>query len=152
MSKSAKCQSNHLDRENVAARGFEMTAQITLTLPESVLQRAERLAQRMGRPVDEVLVQVIASSLSPLGEETDTLRPIDEWTEKEVLAAADLQMSEEDDRRLSDLLNRQQARSLTSSEHAELAARMLAYQDGLLQKAQGLREAVRRGLRAPVQP
>jgi hypothetical protein len=129
-----------------------MSSQITLTLPEAILERAERWAQRMGRPVDEVLAQVIASSLSPLGEETERSRPIGDCTDEEVLTAADLQMSAGDDHRLSELLYRQQSGLLTPQEQADLSAQMLAYQEGLLRKAQGLREAVRRGLRAPVQP
>lgn len=129
-----------------------MSAQITLTLPDQVLQRAERWAQRMGRPVDEVLARVIESTLSPLGPEAESSPRIADWSDEEVLAAADLQMSEEDDRRLSELLNRQQAGALTVADQGELSARMLAYQEGLLRKAQGLSEAVRRGLRPPIQP
>ena len=129
-----------------------MTAQITLTLSEKLLERAERWAQRMGRPVPEVLTQLIESSLAPLGSEAELPRPINDWTDGEVLAAADEQMSAEDDNRISELLHRQQEGLLTSPERAELSARMLAYQEGLLRKAQGLSEAVRRGLRMPVQP
>jgi hypothetical protein len=50
------------------------------------------------------------------------------------------------------LLDHQQAGTLTSSEQAELVALMQVYQQGLVRKAQGLREAVRRGLREPLQP
>jgi len=59
-----------------------MSAQITLTLPEKILERAELWAQRMGRPVDEVLTQVIESSLAPLGGETESLRPITGLTDE----------------------------------------------------------------------
>lgn len=129
-----------------------MSAQITLTLPESVLARAERWAQRMGRPLDEVLAQVIESTLAPLGSDAEAPQSVSDSTDEEVLAAADQQMGEEDDSRLSELLSRQQAGLLSYSDRAELSARMLAYQEGLLRKAQGLSEAVRRGLRTPVQP
>jgi hypothetical protein len=61
-------------------------------------------------------------------------------------------MTAMDDGRLSDLLDRQQATSLTAAEHSDLTALMALYQRLLLRKAQGLREAVRRGLRQPVQP
>ncbi len=57
-----------------------------------------------------------------------------------------------EDERLSDLLDRQQAGSLSVAERSELTALMALYQRLLLRKAQGLREAVRRGLRRPVQP
>jgi hypothetical protein len=83
-----------------------------------------------------------------VGEEN----PVTAWTDEEVLAAADLQMPPEEDRRLGDLLHRQQAGPLTGPEQAELSALMLAYQEGLLRKAQALSEAVRRGLREALQP
>src|SRR5262249_52026413 len=111
-----------------------MTAQITLTLPEKTLERAERWAQRMGRPVNEVLVQVIESTPSPRGPEPESPSAIAEWSDEEVLSAADLRMSEEEDCRLSELLNRQQANLLTPAERSDLSAKMLAYQEGLLCK------------------
>ena len=94
----------------------------------------------------------IESSLTTPGSETESLRPFIGLTDAEVLAAADQQMSEEDDSRLSELLSGQQAGWLTTLDRTELAARMLVYQEGLLRKAQALSEAVRRGLRSPVQP
>jgi len=69
------------------------------------------------------------------------------WSDQEVLAAADGGMPAAADERLSELLNRQQAGLLKDTEHAELTALMQLYQQGLLRKAQALREAVRRGLR-----
>jgi hypothetical protein len=57
-----------------------------------------------------------------------------------------------EDQRLSILLHQQQAGSLTDAERPELTALMQAYQQQLLLKAQALREAVRRGLRGPLQP
>lgn len=56
------------------------------------------------------------------------------------------------DQRLSDLLDRQKGGELRADERVELIALMQAYQDGLFRKAQALREAVRRGLRAPLEP
>jgi len=52
----------------------------------------------------------------------------------------------EDDRRLTELLQRQQAETLLVQEQAELASLMQVYQEGLVRKAEALREAVRRGL------
>jgi predicted DNA-binding protein len=129
-----------------------MTEQITLTLPKELVERAEGWARRMGRPVDEVLAQVIESSLAPLGTPLPEDRPVAEWSDEEVLEAADLNLSAEDDRRLSELLYKQQAGTLTEGERGELSGLMLVYQEGLLRKAQGLSEAVRRGLREKVQP
>jgi hypothetical protein len=129
-----------------------MSNQITVTLPEDVIRRAELLARRVGRPVADVLAEVIELSLRPLGALPNGDRPVTAWPDDEVLAAAEGEMPDVEDARLSELLNRQQAGRLTDSERSELAALMQLYQAGLLHKAQALREAVRRGLREPVQP
>ena len=74
------------------------------------------------------------------------------WSDQDVLEAADLQMPEAEDQRLSELLQRQKFRSLKPAEQNELTTLMGLYQRGLLRKSQGLREAVRRGLRQSVLP
>jgi hypothetical protein len=89
-------------------------------------------------------------SLRPLGTASKPDRPVASWSDDEVLAAADLAFPEADDHRLSELLYRQQAETLSTAEAGELAARMEQYQQGLLRKTEGLCEAVRRGLRNPL--
>ncbi len=129
-----------------------MSAQITVTLPEDVLRRAEVWASRTGRSVADVLAETIEISLSPLGTPSAEERSLTEWSNDEVLAAADTHLAANDDQRLSELLDRQQAGTLAEAERAELTALMHLYQQGLLRKAQALREAVRRGLREPLEP
>ncbi len=53
-----------------------MSAQITITLPEDVLQRAERWAERSGRPVADLLAETIEVSLRPLGTPPEGERPL----------------------------------------------------------------------------
>ena len=79
-------------------------------------------------------------------------RPVAELSDQEVLGAAESQMDLDPDRRLSDLLEKQQAGQLTHDEHLALLALLQVYQDGLLRKAQALHEAVQRGLRPPLDP
>jgi len=69
-----------------------------------------------------------------------------------VLTLTELRMEPAADRRLSDLLDRQQTGELTDVEQAELAALMRIYEMGLLRQSQALAEAVRRGLIPPLQP
>jgi hypothetical protein len=45
-----------------------MTDQVTLTLPSALLEKAEILARRAGRPVGELLAETIELSLQPLGD------------------------------------------------------------------------------------
>src|SRR5262245_32907699 len=129
-----------------------MSSQITVTLPEDVLHRAELWAQRAGRPVADLLAETIELSLRPLGAPPNGDRPITSWPDEEVLAAAQAEMPPAEDQRLSELLYRQQAGLLSEPERGELTALLELYQQGLMRKAQGLREAVRRGLVGPLQP
>jgi len=124
-----------------------MSKQISLTLSDELMRRAEAFAGHSGRPVVDVLTEAIEASLDPVVLPPNEQRPPAEWPEAQVLDAADSTMRPDQDRRLSELLERQQARSLAGEERADLAALMQVYQSGLLRKAHGIAEAVRRGLR-----
>jgi hypothetical protein len=90
--------------------------------------------------------------LLPLGACVDSCKSITGWTDEEVLDASDAELSPTEERRLSEVLLRQQAGTLTPAERPELQALLQLYQAGLLRKASALREAVRRGLRESLQP
>jgi hypothetical protein len=72
-------------------------------------------------------------------------------SDAEVLALSDLHLPPDQDARLSDLLDQQQAVRLTDAERNELGELLQVYRLGLLRKAQALSEAVRRGLRPPLE-
>jgi len=124
-----------------------MSDRITIDLPPGVLQRAELLARRAGRPVADYLAETLRNALEPFGDLSEA-NP-EAWSDQEALEAADSQMPEAEDRRLSELLQRQKSGQLQPKEQGELTALMGLCQCGLLRKSQGLREAVRRGLRPP---
>ena len=73
-----------------------------------------------------------------------------ELSDREVLDVAEFQLNSTQDIRMSELLGKQQDGELADDERSELLALMKLYQEGLLRKAQGLREAVRRGLKEPL--
>jgi hypothetical protein len=125
---------------------------ITVNLPEDVVERAKRLAERSGRPVEDLLAETIELSFRPLGLQSNGDGPNTDWSDQEVLAAAATELPPADDVRLSDLLERQQATLLAPADRAELAVLLEIYQSGLLRKTQALREAVSRGLREPLKP
>jgi hypothetical protein len=127
-----------------------MPDRITIELPTGALRRAELLALRAGRPVSDYLADTLLHALEPFGDLSE--EDPEAWSDQEALDAADSRMPEGDDRRLSELLQRQKAGLLHAGEQGELAALMGLYQRGMLRKSQGLREAVRRGLRPPLQP
>jgi len=124
-----------------------MSKQISLTLPDEVMRRAEVLAGHSGRQIADVLTEAIEESLDPFDLPASEMRPPAQWSDDEVLLAADSMMPPNEDRRLKELLDRQQARILTHDERIELSGLMHLYQAGLLHKARGIAEAVRRGLR-----
>ena len=129
-----------------------MTTQVTVTLPDDIYRRAERLAELTERPIADLLAETIDLSLRPLGPEGAAGQPVVELSNADLLAAADAQMDAAEDRRFSALLEKQQAGLLTDADRVSLLALMQIYQDGLLRKAKALNEAARRGLRPPLEP
>jgi len=134
-----------------------MTTQITLTLSEEVYHRASHLAQLLNRDLADVLTDAITLSLSPVSIPSNqpsdaSFPPIATLSDSEIIALTQLQMEPNQDQRLSELLDQQQAGVLTEAERPELWALMQIYQEKLLRKAQALREAVQRGLRSPLTP
>src|SRR5262245_23728032 len=125
---------------------------VTLTLRDDVYRRAVQFAQMANLRVNDVLSDVIELSLLPPNPQPSAVKPVSELSDKEVLKLTELQMPPAQDRRLSRLLDRQQAGKLKAEERVELLTLMQVYQDGLLRKAQALAEAVRRGLREPLTP
>ena len=101
-----------------------MSSSITLNLPDDVYRRAESLAQLMRRDLAEVLVEAISLSLSPLspaaGDDSGEDSSVSTLSDLEVLALTELQMEPDQERRLSELLDRQQAGTLTEAERPEL--------------------------------
>ncbi|MFM9963213.1 MAG: hypothetical protein ACKV2Q_18550 [Planctomycetaceae bacterium] len=127
-----------------------MSTQLTLDLPENLVARAQTIALRAGQSVNDLLAESIELSLKPWGAVVEG--DIHQCGDADVLKPCDLELSTEDDCRLTELLQQQQAQTLAAGEQTELASLMQVYQEGLVRKAEALREAVRRGLRGPVQP
>lgn len=127
-----------------------MTMHVTVSLPDAVYRSAARLAQLTQRDIGDILTDTLALSLPAFPDVGEAVVPITNLSDAEVVAAADLELPPAQDRRLSLLLERQQAGTLTPDEQTDLRLLMQAYHEGLLRKAQGLQEAVRRGLREPL--
>jgi hypothetical protein len=128
-----------------------MTIPITLDLPEDLYRRAERFARLANRDIQTVLADTLTHSLPPVSDAIDTLPLISELDDAQVLALTQLEMAPDQDDRLSELLYKQQAATLTAQEPAELDDLMQIYREGLLRKATALAEAVKRGLMEPLE-
>ncbi len=127
-----------------------MSTQITITLPDEVYQRAERFARLANRDVASILADTIQLSIPPIRADVLDLEPISDLSDEQVVALTELQMEPDQDTRLSELLDRQQAGLLNEDERLELQALMQIYQEGLLRKATAFSEAVKRGLMEPL--
>jgi hypothetical protein len=129
-----------------------MSIRVTVTLRDDVYRQVEQLAQLANVKVAEMLSEAIELSLPSVIPQSPTVKPITALSDEEVVKLTELQMAPREDRRLSRLLERQQAGKLKPEERAELLRLMQVYQAGLLRKAQALNEAVQRGLRTPLEP
>lgn len=127
-----------------------MSTQITITLPDEIYQRAELFARLANRDVASILADTIRLSIPSVRANVLDLEPIANISDEQVLALTELQMEPNQDTRLSELLDRQQAGLLIEDERLELQALMQIYQEGLLRKATALSEAVKRGLMEPL--
>lgn len=127
-----------------------MNTKITITLPDEVYQRAERFARLANRDLASVLADTIQLSISSIGAASLDIVPVSDLSDQQVLALTELQIEPDQDDRLSELLDRQQADLLAENERLELQTLMQIYQEGLLRKATALSEAVRRGLIEPL--
>jgi hypothetical protein len=127
-----------------------MTTQITITLSDEIYQRAELFARLANRDVASVLADTIQISIPSVRANVIDLEPIADVSDEQVLALTELQMEPDQDTRLSELLDRQQAGLLFEDERLELQSLMQIYQEGLLRKATAFSEAVKRGLIKPL--
>lgn len=129
-----------------------MSTQVTVTLPDDVYSNAVRLARLMRREVADVLRDMLTLAMPSMAPRSEAPGPIHALGDAELLALTELELPPEQDGRLSVLLERQQANTLEDADRHELATLMQSYQEGMLLKAQAIEEAVRRGLREPLEP
>jgi predicted transcriptional regulator len=127
-----------------------MSTQVTITLPDEIYQRAELFARLANRDVASVLADTIQLSIPLVRPNILDLEPISDLSDEQVFALTELQMEPDQDARLSELLDHQQAGLLAEDERLELQALMQIYQEGLLRKATAFSEAVKRGLMKPL--
>lgn len=128
-----------------------MDTQVVLNLSEDTYQRAAQFAAYSKRDLSEVIASTLATAL-PSSNVINQINDIAKLPDPEVLALTKLRMEPAADRRLSALLDRQQAGELNERTSAELAALMRIYEINLLRQSQALAEAVERKLIPPLEP
>lgn len=93
-----------------------MSTQVTITLPDEVYQKAEHLAQLISCEVAEILAHTITAALPPFDASSEEVTPIEKLPDEDILPLTQLQLPPRQDRRLSLLLEKQQAGTLPHTE------------------------------------
>lgn len=125
-------------------------AQLIKSLPEedrSLLR--DKLLTELFIPIPNA--QISPSQAEFLKQEPNqNLAHLSTLSDQQIITLTELQMEPSQDQKLSQLLQTQQERNLTTAEQSELEMLMEIYQAGLLRKAQALNESFKRGLRRPL--
>ena len=131
-----------------------MTIQtVTLNMPESLYQRAKQAADALKRPVEDVIVDTLASTLPLLddvpGEMVGELAAMAHLSDEALQGLANNVMLEERQELLHDLLDKQGLGELDESEQHELAAIMAEYGRYMLRRAKAVALLIARGRPVP---
>jgi hypothetical protein len=129
-----------------------MTVEVTLTLPDTFLAQAQQWAGLQQRDVTIVLAEVLQKlwPLVDLMPEPLSDQVLFGLTDRQVEEMAALKLEQSQNERLGALQSKGKNLSLTELEEFELLMLIQVYRLGQLRKSEGLAEAVRRGLRAPL--
>ena len=119
-----------------------MSEIITLERPQNVLRSAQEIASRTSRHVEDVLVEWIDKAAADV--------PVESLSDEGVLSLCDTQMTDTDQEALSLLLAQNREGQLSEEERHQLDSLMAVYRRGLVRKALAWKEAVARGLKAPL--
>lgn len=128
--------------------------QITINLPESLVESAQRLGKATARDLSEILVdtlEIILPAFNKLSESGNHAE-ISNLLDSQVIELANLKMDAVQNQRLGELQAKGKNKGLTEAEGYELLVLISIYQMGQLRKSMALAEAVKRGLRKPLLP
>jgi hypothetical protein len=128
-----------------------MSVEVTLSVPENLIENARRFGGATGQEVEEVLEDALELMFPMVGDSPQTMLEanVSTLSDAEVLALADSKMDGAQNRRLGELQAKGKASGLSAAERYELLTLLRIYQIGQLRKAEALAEAARRGLRQP---
>jgi len=129
-----------------------MSTQVTLTLPKELYERAERWAAITQQNLPDTLTDALSIILAPMHTAPKLEQPVSSLSDEDVLTLSNIQMKPTQGRRLSKLLEKQREGTLAEGERIELLASMQIYNQLWIRQSEALAEAVRRGLRNPLEP
>lgn len=122
-----------------------MPSEVLLSVPAEFAAQILAQSRNAGVSIAETVCKLMDSM------QQQTSPAMHEWSDDQVIAAAEIRWPPGDAERLSELLNLQQSCRISAAEQAELQNLVTCYQALQLYQARALGEAIRRGLRsAPV--
>ncbi len=134
-----------------------MAIEITLTLPEKLIEDAQYFGQTTQRDTKLVLADTL-KIMWPTWHTSSSSRPdldfglsVTHFSNEEILTLANSKMELSQNERLGHLQAKGKIVGLTEIERYELLLLLQLYQIGQLHKAEALAESVKRGLREPLQ-
>ena len=128
-----------------------MTRQVTLELPDALYEQARSWAALSQQELTGALTDALALAFMPLPEQSIDQPTVDGLNDADLLALSTVQMEQSQGERLDDLLRQQSAGTLTRDGQRTLNVLMQTYHQLWLRQSAALAEAVRRGLRPPIQ-
>ena len=128
--------------------------QITIDLPDNLVESAQRLGTATARNLSDILADTLEIVLPVFNNlsGTSSQKEISHLLDTEVIELANLKMDAFQNQRLGDLQAKGKSTGLTEAEGYELFVLMSIYQIGQLKKSMALAEIVKRGLREPLLP
>jgi hypothetical protein len=131
--------------------GAKMSNQVTLTLPDDLYENAQQWAVMVQRELPETLTDALRIVLTPMVTKPQTERPVSSLSDGEVITLSKVQMDKDQDDLLGKLLEKQREDALTTTEQVSLMALMQIYHQLWIRQSEALAEAVKRGLRPPLE-
>lgn len=119
-----------------------MNQEVTLKVSERIIRQALLAASQKDNRIEDVLTDWLES----LFEEKFT----DKMSDEEILALTKIQISPEDQERLSELLFKNRETGLNEEEQRELDLMVEISERNMVKKSEALRIAVERGLIEPL--
>ena len=127
-----------------------METQVLLTLPDELVERAQQWALVTQRDLAQTLADALQLVLGPAQSAPHARSSVATLPDGEVLALTKIKMKPAQGKHLAELQRKQSESVLTNVEQTELLALMQTYNQLWIRQSEALAEAVRRGLRKPL--
>lgn len=118
--------------------------EVSVKLPDGLYENVSYLARAEKKSVAEFIKNAVRKVVAEDSGISD--RPLANCSDEDVLTLANMKMSEAENSRFSELMDKQREETITPLERNELDVLFRVFQVGNLRKSQGIAEAARRGL------